>query len=155
MAKSQKAVRLSKQESSFSPLSLVVVEERRGPPPPPPTHTHTHMIEKRFGCTTIHNKALYKCIIHSYTYSNKILTKIKHRNVNLMLMCWTSWVTSDCSFQWIRLTDTILCLHSCNLLFWFTQFKVVICWIISLEYNVAIWNLPLFFASLTSFTSGS
>ncbi len=29
---------------------LVVVEER------PP-----HMIVKRFGCTTIHNKALYKC----------------------------------------------------------------------------------------------
>ncbi len=81
MAKSQKAVRLSKQESSFSQLSLVVVEERT------PPHTHTHMIVKRFGCTTIHNKALYKCIIHSYTYSNKILTKIKHRNVNLMLMC--------------------------------------------------------------------
>ncbi len=34
---------------------LVVVEER------PP-----HMIVKRFGCTAIHNKALYKCIIHSF-----------------------------------------------------------------------------------------
>ncbi len=33
----------------------VVVEER-----PPP------MIVKRFGCTTIHNKALYKCLIHSF-----------------------------------------------------------------------------------------
>ncbi len=29
--------------------------------PPPP-----HMIVKRFGCTTIHNKALYKCLIHSF-----------------------------------------------------------------------------------------
>ncbi len=40
-----------------SPLccTLVVVEER------PP-----HMIAKRFGCTTIHNKALYKCFIHSF-----------------------------------------------------------------------------------------
>ncbi len=32
-----------------------------GETPPPP-----HMIVKRFGCTTIHNKALYKCIIHSF-----------------------------------------------------------------------------------------
>ncbi len=24
------------------------------------------MIVKRFGCTAIHNKALYKCIIHSF-----------------------------------------------------------------------------------------
>ncbi len=24
------------------------------------------MIVKHFGCTTIHNKALYKCIIHSF-----------------------------------------------------------------------------------------
>ncbi len=35
---------------------MVVVEER----PPPP-----HKIVKRFGCTTVHNKALYKCIINS------------------------------------------------------------------------------------------
>ncbi len=26
------------------------------------------MIVKRFGCTTIHNKALYKCLIHSFVY---------------------------------------------------------------------------------------
>ncbi len=32
----------------------------RRPPPP-----HTHMIVKYFACTTIHNKALYRCIIHS------------------------------------------------------------------------------------------
>ncbi len=25
-----------------------------------------YMIVKRFGCTAIHNKALYKCIIHSF-----------------------------------------------------------------------------------------
>ncbi len=27
------------------------------------------MIVKRFGCTAIHNKALYKCIIHSFIHS--------------------------------------------------------------------------------------
>ncbi len=37
--------------------TLVVVEER------PPL-----MIVNRFGCTAIHNKALYKCIIHSHTH---------------------------------------------------------------------------------------
>ncbi len=32
------------------------------------------LIVKRFGCTAIHNKALYKCIIHSFikTYATKI-----------------------------------------------------------------------------------
>ncbi len=39
-----------------------VVEERSPPPPP-------HMIVKRFWCTTIHNKSLYKCIIHSFITS--------------------------------------------------------------------------------------
>ncbi len=34
---------------------------RRDPP---------HMIVKRFGCTTIHKKALYKCIIHSFIHIN-------------------------------------------------------------------------------------
>ncbi len=46
------------QNSKLHPsgcCTLVVVEER------PP-----HMIVKRFGCTTIHNKALYKCLIHSF-----------------------------------------------------------------------------------------
>ncbi len=33
---------------------------KRTPPPPP------HIIVKCFGCTAIHNKALYKCIIHSF-----------------------------------------------------------------------------------------
>ncbi len=41
--------------------TLVVVEEN----PPPP-----HMIVKRFGCTAIHNKALYMCTIHSNTESS-------------------------------------------------------------------------------------
>ncbi len=36
-------------------IQVEVVEER------PP-----HMILKRFGCTTIHNKVLYKCFIHSF-----------------------------------------------------------------------------------------
>ncbi len=35
---------------------------RRDSPPPP------HMIVKHFGCTAIHNKALYKCIIHSFIF---------------------------------------------------------------------------------------
>ncbi len=29
------------------------------------------MIVKRFGCTTIHNKVLYKCLIHSFIHSHK------------------------------------------------------------------------------------
>ncbi len=28
-----------------------------------------HMIVKRFGCMAIHNKALYKCLIHSFIHS--------------------------------------------------------------------------------------
>ncbi len=43
---------------------MVVVVEERTPPPP-------HMIVKRFGFTGIHNKALYKCIIHSLCFYNK------------------------------------------------------------------------------------
>ncbi len=39
----------------------VVASSRRDPPPP-------HMIVKCFGCTTIHNKALYNCIIHSFIH---------------------------------------------------------------------------------------
>ncbi len=48
----------------------MVVEER----PPPP-----HMIVKRFGCTTIHNKALYKCIIHSFIHSSGQLYNLTHK----------------------------------------------------------------------------
>ncbi len=29
------------------------------------------MIVKHFGCTAIHNKALYKCLIHSFTRTKK------------------------------------------------------------------------------------
>ncbi len=47
---------------------FVVAEERPPPPPPPPP---PHMIIKRFGCTAIHNKALYKCIIHSLIQTKK------------------------------------------------------------------------------------
>ncbi len=36
----------------------VVVEEKR-----------PHMIVKRFGCTAIHNKVLYKCLFHSFIQS--------------------------------------------------------------------------------------
>ncbi len=37
-----------------------------GETPPPPMNV------KRFGCTAIHNKALYKCIIHSFIQCNTI-----------------------------------------------------------------------------------
>ncbi len=40
------------------PVAAVASSKWRGETP--------HMIVKRFGCTTIHNKAHYKCIIHSY-----------------------------------------------------------------------------------------
>ncbi len=30
-----------------------------------------YMIVKCFGCTAIHNKALYKCIIHNHSYKDK------------------------------------------------------------------------------------
>ncbi len=49
---------LSTQCSPSGCCTLVVVEER-----------HPHIIVKRFGCTAIHNKALYKCIIHSFIHS--------------------------------------------------------------------------------------
>ncbi len=49
--------------------TLVVVEER-----PPPTHTH--MIVKGFGCTAIHNKALYICIIHIYIHIHIYMNKM-------------------------------------------------------------------------------
>ncbi len=62
--------------------TLVVVEER-----PPP-----HMIVKRFGCTTIHNKALYKCIIHSFIQytPSKIETQYLNEWVILALE-WVNW----------------------------------------------------------------
>ncbi len=44
------------------PLSAKKTQLRRDPP---------HMIVKHFGCTTIHNKALYKCIIHSFINSTE------------------------------------------------------------------------------------
>ncbi len=45
---------------------------RRDTPPP-------HMIVKHYGCTAIHNKALYKCIIHSFNKKKKVLVN-----------CWPS-----------------------------------------------------------------
>ncbi len=44
-------------------LHTVVVEER------PP-----HMIVKRFGCIAMHNKALYKCIIHNMHANKQVVT---------------------------------------------------------------------------------
>ncbi len=35
-----------------------------------------HMIVKRFGCTTIHNKALYKCFIHSFIQNITVLLEV-------------------------------------------------------------------------------
>ncbi len=49
------------------------------------------MIVKRFGCTAIHNKALYKCVIHSFIpqtfemrlYSDFIIHLKNKNNSNL------------------------------------------------------------------------
>ncbi len=35
-----------------------------------------HMIVKRFGCTTIHNKVLYECILHSFIYGLNFFTVV-------------------------------------------------------------------------------
>ncbi len=58
---------------------------RREPPP--------HMIVKRFGFTTIHNKALYKCFIHSFIHS-------------FILMCCRSDARAarKLQFEWIQWT---------------------------------------------------
>ncbi len=37
------------------------------------------MIVKRFGCTAIHNKALYKCIIHSFIQYNLAVSTLGER----------------------------------------------------------------------------
>ncbi len=54
--------------------TLLGVEERPLPP---------HMIVKHFGCTAMHNKALYKCIIHSIHDEtvNIGLLYLKYQNV--------------------------------------------------------------------------
>ncbi len=59
---------------------------RRGPP---------HMIVKRFGCTTIHNKALYKCIIHSYE-------RERERPCDMMspLQLFITWHTGQTEMFW-------------------------------------------------------
>ncbi len=49
------------------------------------------MIVKRFGCTTIHNKALDKCLIHSFIHSYREEEGYKNRtlrNPSDQLMCF-------------------------------------------------------------------
>ncbi len=53
----------------------------------PPHPTPPHMIVKRFGCTTIHNKALYKCIIHSF---------IQKSTPYLSVLCSSCYHASHC-----------------------------------------------------------
>ncbi len=36
---------------------------------------YVYSLLKRFGCTTIHNKVLYKCIIHSFINFKKTLNQ--------------------------------------------------------------------------------
>ncbi len=62
-------------QPNLDPFILVVVVEERPPPPP-------HMIVKRFGCTTIHNKVLYKCIIHSFIVCLEGITQFEHYTLN-------------------------------------------------------------------------
>ncbi len=49
-------------------VMLRLRRERPARPPPPPPPPPAPIIVKRFGCTAIHNKALYKCIIHSCSH---------------------------------------------------------------------------------------
>ncbi len=49
-----------------------------------------HMIVKRFGCTTIHNKALYKCLIHS---SNII---------SFVYVVYMRTFSPECKLRWLR-----------------------------------------------------
>ncbi len=90
--------------ASLSCGSRRMLQRRKTPPPPPP------MIVKCFGCTTIHNKALYKCIIHSFIHCKQIclfpltllnsvclaclVKEIVHPKMNLM-----SWITQPRVFQ--------------------------------------------------------
>ncbi len=67
-----------------------------GETPPP-----THMIVKRFGCTAIHNKALYKCIIHSSITIYREAAEFQ-RNYTTELTSITYFIFSkqimDCNF---------------------------------------------------------
>ncbi len=53
------------------------------------------MIVKHFGCTTIHNKALYKCIIHSFIHSNNFPRKNTEKHNYICKNIWPQNVTFD------------------------------------------------------------
>ncbi len=64
------------------------------------------MIVKCFGCTTIHNKALYKCTIHSF--------KI-HLTQNTVILWNVILIEYSCFFALIFVTVNILSVCSCPL----------------------------------------
>ncbi len=72
--------------------TLLVVEER-----PPP-----HMIVKRFGCTTIHNKALYKCIIHSFIHSNNFPRKNTEKHNYIWRALFQNAINAKKNKKWVR-----------------------------------------------------
>ncbi len=43
------------------------------------------MIVKRFGCTAIHNKALYKCLIHSFIPLHFLSNRVLYLQITLHL----------------------------------------------------------------------
>ncbi len=84
---------------------------RRDPPP--------HMIVKRVGCTTIHNKELYKCIIHSFIHSSvrseetvDYHSEELDRDVHLRL--WELFSNSIMKVTGIELLTSLKCSHWCH-----------------------------------------
>ncbi len=59
-----------------------------------------HMIVKRFGCTTIHNKVLYKCIIHSFIhlFVRSFVRSFIHSFIHIRAKT-KSWVQKNCRAQ--------------------------------------------------------
>ncbi len=70
------------------------------PPPPPP-----HVIVKRFGCAAIHNKALYKYIIHSFIHSKKKNPNCKQNITEQYSLCiWKQKTASIKTGTWRKIT---------------------------------------------------
>ncbi len=66
-----------------------------------------HMIVKRFGCMAIHNKALYKCIIHSFIHSRSILVASKNYGWTTDVS-WTILTMSLLPFWALNVIDPLL-----------------------------------------------
>ncbi len=63
------------------------------------------MIVKRFGCTTIHNKALYKCLIHSFIPEQERFVKtitFLHKRVSKLQVTYMHYKTIEHNLKLIR-----------------------------------------------------